>query len=71
MYSASDHSMSSTATNFHEDDLKVAQTYIDFIGTYQEVYPENLIVLIGDRNDKGNSFGVNLIQASLFFDQNN
>ena len=48
----------------------MVQTYIDFLRTYQEIYPENLIVLIGDKDDKGNSCGVNLIQASLFLDQN-
>lgn len=44
---------------------------MDFLRTYQNVYPDNLIVLIGDKDDKGNQFGVNLIQASLFLDQTN
>ena len=39
-------------------------TYIDFLHAYQSSYPDSLIVLIGDRKDKGNTFGTSLIVSS-------
>ena len=45
-------------------DRRIVQVYLDFLKAYQENFPESFIVLIGDREDKGNSFGVNVIMQS-------
>ena len=45
-------------------DMRTINTYIDFLHAYQSQFPESLIVLIGCRKDKGNTFGTSLITAS-------
>ena len=44
--------------------MTTINTYVDFLHAYQNSYPESLIVVIGCRKDKGNTFGTNLIAAS-------
>ena len=58
------HSDSSQSSQISEVDMRTINTYIDFLHAYQSSYPESLIVLIGCRKDKGNTFGANLITAS-------
>ena len=45
-------------------DRRIVQVYLDFLKAYQENYPGSFIVLIGDREDKGNAFGANIIMQS-------
>ena len=45
-------------------DRRIVQVYLDFLKAYQENYPDSFIVLIGDHEDKGNAFGVNIIMQS-------
>ena len=47
-----------------DQELDTIDTYIDFLHAYQSSYPESLIVIIGDRKDKGNTFGNCLIHVS-------
>lgn len=52
---------SSELGEFSEAHMDAITTYNDFLHAYQSQYPESLIVLIGSRQDKGNSFGTNII----------
>ena len=38
--------------------------YLDFLKAYQENYPGSFIVLVGDREEKGDVFGSNIIMQS-------
>jgi len=46
-----------------EEDPQVASihTYLQFLLAYSRAKPKNLIVIIGDKEDLGNTFGVNLL----------
>lgn len=54
----------STSSQMTESDMITINTYIDFLHAYQNQFPDSMIVLIGDRKDKGNTFGTNLITVS-------
>ena len=61
---SSDASGLSTGSQLTDGEMTTINIYIDFLHASQTQYPESLIVLIGCRKDKGNTFGVNLISAS-------
>ena len=45
-------------------DRRVVQVYLEFLKAYQENYPSSFIVLVGDREEKGDAFGSNVIMQS-------
>jgi len=47
-----------------DGDLDKIQTYIDFLELYHDNYPDNFIVLVGDKEDLGSNFGTSMLLSS-------
>jgi hypothetical protein len=45
-------------------DERLMELYTEFLSFYHENYPDNLIILIGDRDDYGHIFAQRLLQPS-------
>jgi len=56
--------------NMSTDDWEVddntknkVEVYLQFLQSYSKLKPKNLLVIIGDKEDCGNNFGMNMIFA--------
>ena len=47
------------------DEESYFETYAEFLGLYHENYPDNLILLIGNKSDSGHDFGLKILASPL------